>query len=115
MATQNPTLVALYKSLCSQQDSLSAAIQKTTDSNVADALSTENCEIMHRIVLTQNLLFQSDSAELQADVKAVQTAAGQLQNTITNIQKASDVVNGVTQYLALVDEAIDLAKTLAAS
>jgi hypothetical protein len=70
---------------------------------------------MHRIVLTQNLLFQSDSSELQANVKAVQTAAGQLQNTIANIQEAADVVNGVTQYLTLVDQAIDLAKTLAAA
>jgi flagellar motor protein MotB len=115
MANQNPTLAALYQSLCSQQDALSAALQKTSDPNLADTLSTENYEIMHRIVLTQNLLFQSDSSELQADVKGVQIAASQLQNTIANIQKAADVVNGVTQYLTLVDEAIDLAKTLAAA
>ena len=36
-ATQNQTLIALYKSLCAQQDALSSAIQKATDPNLADA------------------------------------------------------------------------------
>ena len=111
--TQNQTLIALYKSLCAQQDALSSAIQKATDPNLADALSTENYEVMHRLVLVQNLLFQSDSTELQQSVKAVTAASGQLQTAISNIQKVSDVVNGVSSYLALVDKAIDLAKTLA--
>jgi hypothetical protein len=115
MPNQNPSLSALYQSLCSQQDLLSAAIQKTTDQKTADALSTENYEIMHRIVLTQNLLFAADSPALQADLQNIQTAAGQLKNTLANFQQAADVVNGVTQYLVLVDQALDLAKTLAAA
>jgi hypothetical protein len=114
MATaQNTTLAALYQSLCAQQDIISAAIQKATDPNIADALSTENYEVMHRIVLTQALLFQSDSPALQAGVKAATNAAEQLQAAINNIQSVSNVVNSVSQYLGLVDEAIDLAKTLA--
>ena len=68
---------------------------------------------MHRIVLAQNLLFQSDSSELQQSVKAVTGAAGQLQNAIKGVQKVADIVNGVSGYLLLVDKAIDLAKTLA--
>jgi hypothetical protein len=111
--SQNPTLVALYQSLCAQQDALSNAIQKTTDPQLADTLSTENYEVMHRMVLTQNLLFQSDSTALQENVKAVTDASGQLQSAIANINKISDLVNGVSNYLALVDKAIDLAKTLA--
>ena len=110
---QNKDILALYNSLSAQQAALSAAIQKTTDPNVADALSTESYEIMHRIVLAQNLLFQSDSTALQQSVTAVTNASGQLQTAITNIQKVSDVVNAVSSYLTLVDQAIDLAKTLA--
>jgi hypothetical protein len=109
----NQTLVSLYQSLCAQQDVISAKISKTTDPGIADALSTENYEIMHRIVLTQNLLFQSDSADLKTAVKAATDAAGQLQAAINNIQSVTNVVNGVSQYLSLVDVAIDLAKTLA--
>jgi hypothetical protein len=115
MATQNQTLITLYKLLCSQQDAISTAIQKATDPNVADTLSTENYEIMHRIVLVQNLLFQADSPQLQANVKAVTNSAAQLQNAIANINSVSGIVNDVSNYLGLVDEAIDLAKTVAAA
>jgi len=112
--TQNPSIVALYNSLCAQQAALSAAIQKTTDPKLADAISTENFEIMHRIVVTQNQLFQSDSVALQQSVRAVTDASPQLQTAIRNIQTVTDVVNDVSCYLTLVDEAIDLAKIMAA-
>jgi hypothetical protein len=110
---KNKSILALYNSLSAQQAALSAAIQKATDPNVADALSTESYEILHRIVLAQNLLFQSDSAALQQSVTAVTNASGQLQSTITNIQNVSNVIGAVSSYLGLVDQAIDLAKTLA--
>ena len=111
---QNSTIVALYNSLCTQQEALSAAIQKATDSKLADAIATENFEIMHRMVVTQNLLFQADSPALQESVKAVTDASPQLQTAIRNIQTVTDVVNDVSCYLTLVDEAIDLAKIMAA-
>ena len=111
--SQNPTIAALYKSLCDQQDALTTALQNCTDPNVTDAISTENAEVMHRIVLTQNLLFQSDSTALQQSVKAVTDASASLQTAIGKIQKATDVINAVSGYLTLVDKAVDLAKTLA--
>lgn len=110
---QNTNIVDLYKSLCAQQDALSVKIQNETDPKLADAYSTENYEIMHRIVLTQSLLFQSDSAALQKSVQAVKTADGQLQSGLAKIKTAVDVVNAVSGYLSYVDQAIDLAKTLA--
>ena len=114
MATnQNQTIVTLYQSLCDQQNALSAAIQSTTDPNLADALSTENYEVMHRIVLAQNLLLQSDSAALQKCVKAVSDASAQLQTSIAQVTNATSIIKSVSSYLALVDKAIDLAKTLA--
>jgi len=63
--------------------------------------------------MTQNLLFRSDSAALQTGVKAVGAASGKLQKALANIQSVVDVVNCATQYLTVVDAAIDLAKTLA--
>jgi flagellar motor protein MotB len=111
--SQNASIVAIYQSLNAQQDALSEAIQKTTDPQLADAISTESSEILHRIILTQNLLFQSDSAALQNSADAVTNASGQLQSAILTVNKITDLVNGVTTYLALVDKALDLAKTLA--
>jgi flagellar motor protein MotB len=111
--TQNASIVAIYQSLNAQQDALSEAIQKTTDPQLADAISTESSEVLHRIILTQNLLFQSDSAELQKNASAVTNASGRLQSAILAVDNVSNLVNGVSTYLALVDKAIDLAKTLA--
>ena len=110
--TQNPTIVALYKSLCSQQDAISDALSKCTDPDVAASLSLENSEIMHRIVLAQNLLFQADSTELQQDVQAVTASSTELTTALANIKEVTGIITAVSSYLTLVDEAIDLAKTL---
>ena|ERR1700733_12050631 len=109
---QNPSILALYQSLCAQQDLLSNQLGNCTDAGLAGTLSNENFEIMHRIVLAQNLLFQSDSAALQASVAQVSTAANDLKTAIGKIQKAADVVTAVSTYLTYVDQAIDLAKTM---
>jgi len=111
--TQNSSINALYQSLCAQQDALSAAIQSTTNPALAKTLSTENYEIMHRIILAQNLLFQQDSAELKQCVTDVSNASGKIQSCLAGIQKASDIINTISDFLVLVDKAIDLAKTLA--
>jgi len=111
--SQNASIVVIYQSLNAQQDALSEAIQKTTDPQLAGAISTESSEVLHRIILTQNLLFQSDSPALQKSASAVTNASGQLQSAILAVNNVSDLVNGVSTYLALVDKAIDLAKTLA--
>jgi hypothetical protein len=113
--TKNPTLINLYTSLCDQQDALSAAIQNTTDPKLATTLANENMEVMHRIILTQNLLFQADSAALQQSVTAVTASGTILQTAIGTYQKVTDVINGVSSYLTLVDTAIDLAKKIGAA
>jgi hypothetical protein len=110
---QNQTIIALYKTLLAQQQALSERIQNTTDPDLADAISTEIYEVMHRIVLTQNLLFQADFASLQSSVKSVQTASEKLQTALGKVNKAADVVNAVSRFLTYVDKAIDLAKTAA--
>ncbi len=78
-------------------------------------ISTEIQEIAHRIILTQNLLFLDDSKELEDRINDVKSSSAELSTAIENIKEATDVINAVSTYLAVVDRAIDLAKTFAAA
>ncbi|MGD0816358.1 MAG: hypothetical protein ABSA83_22425 [Verrucomicrobiota bacterium] len=109
---QNHNLVTLLNSLIGQQTALTNKLQITRDPDLANAISTEISEILHRIILTQNLLFQSDSAQLKDSVTAVKSADGALSAAINNFTKAADLINAVSTYLGYVDKAIDLAKTV---
>jgi hypothetical protein len=113
MANQNQSIVAIYNSLCDQQDALSTAIQATTDPKFAATIATEIAEIAHRIVLTQNLLFKQDSPQLTAGLDEIKTASQNLTAAIGAIQDTTGFVTSVSSYLTYVDKAIDLAKTLA--
>ena len=113
MPNQNPNILAIYNSLCDQQDALSAAIQATSDPKLAATISTEIQEVAHRILLTQNLLFLADSPQLSAAVSSVTTSSKQLTTAIGQIQQVAGFLNLVSTYLGYVDQAIDLAKTLA--
>ena len=115
MPDQNPNIVAIYNSLCAQQDALSAVIQATTDPKLAATISTEIQEVAHRIILTQNLLFLADAPQLAAAVNSVKTASQNLTTAIGQIQQVTNFLNSVSTYLGYVDKAIDLAKTLAAA
>jgi hypothetical protein len=115
MPTQNPDILAVYNSLCAQQDALSLAVQQTTDPKLAAVISTEIQEVAHRIILTQNLLFLADAPKLSPLVKNIGAASQQLTTAISQIQQVTQFLNGVSSYLSLVDQAIDLAKTLAAA
>jgi flagellar motor protein MotB len=107
---QNPTIVSMLNSLMAQQAALTDQLQNTADPDLAGAISTEIYEILHRLVLTQNLLFQSDSDQLKAAMADVKKADGALCAAISQIKKATDVINAVSTYLGYVDKAIDLAK-----
>lgn len=115
MATQNQSLITIYNSLCDQQDALSTAIQQTTNQQQAIAISTEIQEIAHRIILVQNLMFAADSTELASMAVSVQAASKNLTQAITQIGQAAGFLSSVSNYLNDVDQAIDLAKTLAAA
>jgi len=113
--TQNQSLISIYNSLCNQQDDLSAKIQQITDPQLAATVSTEIQEIAHRIILVQNLLFAADSNQLANMATNVQSASNNLTQAITQIGQAAGFLSAVSNYLADVDQAIDLAKTLAAA
>lgn len=113
MANQNPDVVALYKSLCAQQDALSTAIQNTTDPKLAATIATEIQEVAHRILLAQNLLFVTGSVALTSLVSGVKGASDQLTVATSQIQKTAGFLSSMSSYLTTVDQAIDLAKSLA--
>ena len=115
MANQNQSILAIYNSLCDQQNALSAQIQTIADPKLAATVSTEIDEIAHRIVLVQNLLFKQDSSELAASLSNIKSASQKLTTSIGKIQNTVGFSNSISTYLTYVDQAVDLAKTLASS
>jgi hypothetical protein len=115
MPNQNPNILAIYNSLCAQQDALSDAIQGTTDPKMAATIATEIQEVAHRIILAQNLLFVADAPQLNNAVNNVKSTSQNLTTAISQITQVTGFLNSVSAYLSDVDQAIDLAKTIAAA
>ncbi|HEX7653283.1 MAG TPA: hypothetical protein VF607_07235 [Verrucomicrobiae bacterium] len=115
MPSQNEDIQAIYDSLCDQQDALNDAIQQTTDPQLAATISQESQELAHRILISQNLLFKADSAKLSKLADKVKTAGDDLDLSLKQIQKTADFLDGISTYLGYVDDALDLAKTLASA
>jgi hypothetical protein len=109
----NKTLKEIHDLLVAQVDALSKAIDQTDDHDVAKQLLMEMDEIVHRVNVLQNLLFRHSSAELDNDLVNIKTANDDLNKSIKSIKSAADVVTKTTEFLKYVDQAIDLAKTLA--
>lgn len=115
MPAQNKDIASIYQSLCQQEDSLQAQLETTTDPKQAGVIATEIQEIAHRITLVQNLLFLADSAQVAAAVPGIEGAAKQLAAAAGRIQDVTAFLKSVSDYLACVDDAIDLAKAAAAA
>jgi hypothetical protein len=109
----NKTLKEIHDLLVAQVDSLSKAIDQTDDRVVAKQLLMEMDEVVHRVNVIQNLLFTQSSAELDNELKNIKAANDDLNKSIKSIKTAGEVVAKTTELLKYVDQAIDLAKTLA--
>jgi exonuclease VII small subunit len=109
----NKTLKEIHDLLVAQVDSLSNAIDQTNDNDVAKQLLMEMDEVVHRVNIIQNLLFKQTSAELDNDLNGIKAANDALDKSIQSFKNAADVVAKTTEFLTYVDQAIDLAKTLA--
>jgi hypothetical protein len=110
----NPDLNALHDSLIAANQQLSASLDTITDPKLAQSVVTEMREIVHRIDLVQSLLFTAASARIAGAVSDVQSANAKLTASLATIQSITTLVTTVTDFLTLVDKAIDLAKTVAA-
>jgi hypothetical protein len=94
---------------------LADAIGTAPDSDTVDAITTEISEVNHRVNLVGNLLFTQQSAKITIKVKSVTDATSDVERDISQISSATDAIKTMTQFLVLVDKAIDTAKLVGAA
>jgi hypothetical protein len=110
----NTTLQQIQGLLIAQHTALSQLLGQTSDPNAAQAILTEMQEILHRINLVQNMLFKQASDELNAMLPGIQKANTALTTSLGNISNVAGFLSACTSFLQGVDQAVDLAKSLAA-
>lgn len=112
MDAMNQSLMVLQDTLVKQHRRLRDAIPGAPDAPARQALLTEMSEVTHRIQVVGALLFRGQTADLVAKVDAVRKATARVKQAIDRIEDLAAFVDGLGAFLALVDDAIDLAKKL---
>ncbi|HWW00222.1 MAG TPA: hypothetical protein VNZ64_11045 [Candidatus Acidoferrum sp.] len=108
----NQDLLQLHAQLLAQHQALYERLDEVTDATAAKIIITEMQEILHRIDLVEGLLFRQTTGALQESLQKVDAADTELTDALSSVNAAADIIAGVSKYLAVVDQAIDLAKTL---
>jgi hypothetical protein len=108
----NQTISELHDMLVGKVSNLSAALSNTTDPKIAKTLLLEMQEVTHRVDVSQNLMFAAETKELQSYLPNIQAASTALQKSIDQIGQAASIITATTKFLNLVDQVLDLAKTL---
>jgi len=109
----NEELKTLHEALIAQHEALFEKLDTAPDDETMDAILTEMRELRHRIDLVQGLLFRETTTALENSLQKVNDADSELTKALSQAAAAADVIKGVSKFLAVVDKAIDLAKTLA--
>ena len=109
----NTTLQQIQTILITQHTALSQLLGQTTDPDADQKILTEMQEVLHRINLVQNLLFKQASDELTALLPAIQQANKDLTASLGDIADVAGFLSACSSFLQGVDQAIDLAKSLA--
>ena len=108
----NQDLLQLHGQLLDQHQALYQKLDDVSDPATANTIITEMREILHRIDLVQSLLFRQSTSALRDSLQMVDAADSALTETLDSVTSAADIITGISKYLAVVDQAIDLAKTL---
>jgi hypothetical protein len=108
----NQDLDQLHDLLFKTNEQLSRSLGTITDPALARGVVTEMREVIHRIDLVQSLLFTGASQRISGAVGKVQAANAGLVTSLQTITNLTKLVQTVSSFLTLVDDAIDLAKTL---
>ena len=111
----NQTLQQIHDLLLAQHTALSNLLDAQTDPDKAKAILMEMQEVLHRIDLVQNLLFRQSSKELDKTMAGIQKANDALTQSLEDISNIVSFLSATTNFLTSVDQAIDIAKTLAAA
>ena len=108
----NETLADLQDKLVLLHRKLRAQLAETEDPIQRQLIVNEMFEVTHRVQLVGALLFAAESAELDAKVREISAATKKVNKAIAQIKKLQAFLDTLTDFLGLVDEAIDLAKGL---
>src|SRR5262245_31675293 len=112
MPTQNDSMRELQSTLVRQFNKLHDSLDDVTDPDRADAILGEMEEVNHRIAMAGRLLFAAQAQELDDKVADVKKAVRKTNAAITDLKNLQGFLDAMTEFLGLVDEAIDLAKAL---
>ena len=112
MATQNTSMRELQSTLMKVLKKLNDSLDDVTDPDRAQAIVREMQEVSHRIALTGSLLFAAQADELDEKVAEVDKGTKKVNAAIANLKKFAAFLDLMSEFLSLVDEAIDLAKTI---
>jgi len=112
MPTQNDSMRELQSTLLRQFKKLHDSLDDVTDADRAQAIVREMQEVNHRIALTGSLLFAAQAKELDGKVAAVGKATRKVNAAIADLKNLQAFLDAMSEFLGLVDVAIDLAKTL---
>src|SRR5262249_23316549 len=108
----NQDLGRLHDILVARHKQLGDSLNTITDADLAQAVLTEMGEVLHRIDGVQRLLFKAASQKISEKVALVDAANADLVRSLQTIDNITKLVKTVSDFLTLVDAAIDLAKTL---
>lgn len=108
----NDTLVSLQDTLVREHKRMRASLPTLPDADARQAVLREMAEITHRVQIVGGLLFARQSAQLDDAAAGVKSAAANLRKAVEQIKKVQEFLAAATDFLKVVDEAIDLAKTL---
>src|SRR5262245_29957908 len=108
----NEALVSLQDLLVKQHHRLRDRLEEAKKEEVRSALIREMGEITHRVQLVGGLLFAAEAEKLDAKVAEVRKGTAMVKAALDNLKELQGVLDAVTGFLELVDEAIDIAKSL---
>jgi hypothetical protein len=108
----NTALIILQDALAKQNQALRKRITETDDPDMVQALLNEMTETSHRLQLVGALLFAAQSNELDAAVDKVKAATVKVNKSISTLKDVARMLDTISSFLGLVDDAIDMAKLL---
>lgn len=110
--TQNEAMRDLQNTLLRQFKRLHDSLDDVTDAERAKAVVREMQEINHRIALAGSLLFAAQAVELDGKVAEIGKATRKVNAAIAKLENVHAFLDAMSEFLGLVDEAIDFAKLL---
>lgn len=107
---QNPDLVQLSQTLNDVANGIHDAAMRTDDPDTYESLNNELIEINHRITMVGAVIFAQRSQAIANAAQQVEDSKDEIEQAIESINDLNQFIQAASNFLALVDTAIDLAK-----